>query len=411
MKNNLIYFLFMLVFGLSLTQAQIVNLGKAYLGKGTVYAALSAFDNKNGGSFYNDGIAYFYNNFNNDGNFDYYGYTGHSYFVGQNKQLLSGTATSYFYEISFNNNSQPAPFGLSGSFDVENKAHFVQGVVNNRTYKGKFTFGHKAIQLNTSNYSYVNGPVEKVGERPFIFPVGQDGFYRPAGIGSSVINAFFRVTYFHQNSNFIHPHSHKEADIKRIDNREYWFIKNSGDLDNNQLITLSWNPGTTPTEYIEAAQNQALAIVYWNPEKNIWEDQQGTVDLDHQTITTATNYDGIFTLGQVTTIENNCDIEVYNLLDINGNTQNKFLRIESDKACAEIRKVSVFDRWGVKVFETFHYGREADIFDGYSAGRLSIKRNKPLPTGTYFYIINYHNRETSNSKTRQKVGYLYIKGK
>ena len=51
------------------------------------------------------------------------------------------------------------------------------------------------------------------------------------------------------------------------------------------------------------------------------------------------------------------------------------------------------------------YGINGKVFKGISDGRSTINRNKELPTGTYFYILQrFIERETLTDK-----GYLYIK--
>ena len=50
---------------------------------------------------------------------------------------------------------------------------------------------------NTSNTSYVNGPVRKTGNQSFTFPVGKNGYYRPVSISApSVATDQFIAEYF-----------------------------------------------------------------------------------------------------------------------------------------------------------------------------------------------------------------------
>jgi hypothetical protein len=66
--------------------------------------------------------------------------------------------------------------------------------------------------------------------------------------------------------------------------------------------------------------------------------------------------------------------------------------------------VEIYNRWGIKVYETTGYDNGSNVFTGISNGRATIKANEELPVGIYYYIINYEN----NGENRVKSGYLYI---
>jgi gliding motility-associated-like protein len=99
-------------------------------------------------------------------------------------------------------------------------------------------------------------------------------------------------------------------------------------------------------------------------------------------------------------------IVVYNLLSPDGDGKNDFLRIDGLQAGTD-NTVEIFNRYGVKVFGTSNYNETDNVFRGLSDGRATVNRGEQLPTGTYFYILNY----TYNSQRIKKAGYLYINGK
>ncbi|MBL7858394.1 MAG: gliding motility-associated C-terminal domain-containing protein [Cyclobacteriaceae bacterium] len=88
------------------------------------------------------------------------------------------------------------------------------------------------------------------------------------------------------------------------------------------------------------------------------------------------------------------DVIVYNAVAPNGVGNNKFMRIEN---LPEGNKVSVFNRWGDKVFETRNYDNLSKKFDGISLD------GKMLPNGTYFYKIEFQNSH------EQLNGYVVLK--
>ena len=67
--------------------------------------------------------------------------------------------------------------------------------------------------------------------------------------------------------------------------------------------------------------------------------------------------------------------------------------------------VIIYNRWGVLVFETRGYGLNNNFFTGESNGRVTIEKNKQLPVGTYYYVLEYVN---NSGNTVKKAGPLYI---
>ncbi|WP_205627563.1 T9SS type B sorting domain-containing protein, partial [Myroides marinus] len=70
--------------------------------------------------------------------------------------------------------------------------------------------------------------------------------------------------------------------------------------------------------------------------------------------------------------------------------------------------VEIYNRWGVKVYDTKNYDSAGNVFRGYSDGRVTINRGDKLPTGTYFYIVNYEYKDKSGSRMIKKSGYLHL---
>lgn len=69
-------------------------------------------------------------------------------------------------------------------------------------------------------------------------------------------------------------------------------------------------------------------------------------------------------------------------------------------------QMHIYNRWGVLVYEARGYNNTSTVFIGESEGRVTIKRNDKLPTGTYFYVLHY--TDDGSGKVNKKAGYLYI---
>ncbi|MDO8316166.1 MAG: gliding motility-associated C-terminal domain-containing protein, partial [Flavobacterium sp.] len=104
-------------------------------------------------------------------------------------------------------------------------------------------------------------------------------------------------------------------------------------------------------------------------------------------------------------------ILVHNAISPNGDGINEKFIIDNidDTVCYPDNTVEIYNRWGVLVFETKGYNNTSNVFDGTSQGRTTISQPTGLPTGTYFYILNYTSVANDGKIiTNKKDGYLYI---
>jgi len=99
-----------------------------------------------------------------------------------------------------------------------------------------------------------------------------------------------------------------------------------------------------------------------------------------------------------------CDVDIYNLITIDSNTSNDHLKIEYIEYFPD-NSIQVFNRFGQLVYKTSGYGIDQNYFFGFAnAGEIFMK-NEKLPTGSYFYILDYKRKDLTNA-TRK--GFLYI---
>jgi gliding motility-associated-like protein len=105
-------------------------------------------------------------------------------------------------------------------------------------------------------------------------------------------------------------------------------------------------------------------------------------------------------------------IVVHNAVTANNDGINDYLHIDGaeDTNCYPSGiSVEIYNRWGVLVFETSKYNNTTNYFDGFSRGRTTINKQDGLPTGTYFYIINYESvGGNGNLQGNRKEGFLYL---
>lgn len=104
-------------------------------------------------------------------------------------------------------------------------------------------------------------------------------------------------------------------------------------------------------------------------------------------------------------------ILVHNAFSPNGDGFNDLFTIDNidQTTCYPENTVEIYNRWGVLVFKTTNYNNLTNAFDGTSRGRSTVKEADGLPTGTYFYIINYKSLDGNNVlQDNKQDGYLYL---
>lgn len=413
MKKSLLHIWALLMFTFNI-MAQTTNEGMLYIAKNTQFSTVETLDNSESGKVYNDGEAFIYSHFNNDGIVDFYQETGTTRFIGTADQILSGSNISYLQNVYFKNRSTTVPFLLTGLVDINGMVDFYDGIVDNRNFGGEITFRDNANHTNTSDHSHVDGPVNKLGNSSFVFPIGDDGYYRFGGISAPANSqAIFKGTFFFKNSNYQYPHRLRAGAIETIDNQEYWTIEEETATNEDVLITLSYRDVTTPQSFLTAAEEGVITIVRWDEPTNMWVDEGGAVDRDNQTVTTAISGYGVYTFGILsdTAISSPGGLTVYNGVTPNGDGINDYFFIDTpnDGSVRDLH-VIVFNRWGVKVYESDNYDVGGDVFDGFSSGRLTVNRDKQLPSGTYYYILDYQYGDPTQDNRHKQAGYLYLSG-
>jgi gliding motility-associated-like protein len=97
--------------------------------------------------------------------------------------------------------------------------------------------------------------------------------------------------------------------------------------------------------------------------------------------------------------------QIFNGITPNGDGFNDFFRILGIENYPN-NNLKIFNRWGVKVYETDGYGQGNNLFYGISEGRATLQQDRELPSGTYFYILTFTG--TENPGEESYTGYLYI---
>jgi len=397
----------------NLSYGQAVNKGQFYIKPGSVVSVYYPLENKEGGDFMNNGELFLHNNLINNGKeFDFKGKVpqGKTYLVGKHLQLIEGKSLINFNSLVLNNPSKRKAFEVKAPLSIAGDVEFKEGIVKVDSLQGSFTFLNHAKVKDVGDHSHIEGEVEKEGNEQFTYPKGDKGYYREATISAPKHEKdVFSGRYSLDDKKFFKIRGNVSGVVDKLNTREYWIIEHSKSTLSTVILTLTWDERTTPKEiYANAADN--LHILRWDAKQQLWVDEGGLVDLDNKTVSTPTSLEqyGFFTLGTVKTDKLlKGDVVIYNFVSANGDGQNDFFRIDNIDRFPN-NKVEIFNRWGVKVYDTSNYNSSNNVFRGYSEGRVTMNKKEQLPSGTYYYVISYEYKDESGSRMIKKTGYLHL---
>ena len=95
----------------------------------------------------------------------------------------------------------------------------------------------------------------------------------------------------------------------------------------------------------------------------------------------------------------------YNAISLNGDNKNDYFHIEGIEKYPN-NTVRIYNKEGLKVFDIIGYDNKKQSFKGFTQGNIAIKKSLELPTGTYFYFIEYTDE---SRRLQRKIGWLYLR--
>lgn len=109
---------------------------------------------------------------------------------GSSAQTISGTGTFKIWHLRINKTAATNTVTLNRPLTVDNQVEFVTGRVISSS-SNKLIFNVYATHTGASNSSHAVGPVQKVSNAAFEFPVGKSGILRPIAITDSTAYVWF----------------------------------------------------------------------------------------------------------------------------------------------------------------------------------------------------------------------------
>ena len=139
-----------------------------------------------------------------------------------------------------NNSSATGLVNLTNPVTVSSLAAFTLGYLTT-TATNLLTIASTGIASGYSSSSFALGPVRKVGNTAFTFPIGKTGFYAPISISApALLTDHFTAEYFHNNPDPTYNSTLKDASIDHISSCEYWMLDRTNGT-SNVSVQLSWD--------------------------------------------------------------------------------------------------------------------------------------------------------------------------
>lgn len=233
----------------------------------------------------------------------------------------------------------------------------------------KIVFDTDAIITGGSDQAHVNGAVQHSGSGTKLFPVGNGSVYLPVRVNNLTGSPEILVSHVELNS----PTLLKSSSLQSISNKRYFSVEAiSGSLqDATVTLPVRDESSITNMQSVVVAQASSLSDPF--------------TSLGGTGIGTASN-------GSVTSLQTPTEpllavasadqsgVVVYNAIAPNGYEANRYMQIAN---LPEENIVTIYNRWGDKVFEVKGYDDTVSgkRFEGFDMS------GKELPSGNYFYKI------------------------
>ncbi len=263
------------------------------------------FINMPTGKLINNGAVWYSHNFTNNGVVDFVTTLATdpalSQFSGSSVQRISGIGNTRFYDLFWGSDLVKNAFSLEQNISVAHNINFVKGIVvasqpTPETMTNMVMMENGADCSNVSDLSYVDGFVSKTGNAAFTFPIGDEGYYRPASISApTAVTDCFAARYIYADPTTSgYDRSLRDNIAMRVSDKEYWVLNRTAGTSDVQL-TLSWD--ATKASAVVPTDLSKLKIVRWDGTRWITEGNTFTTGNSSTGTVTAnvTGY-GVFSL-------------------------------------------------------------------------------------------------------------------
>lgn len=257
---------------------------------------------------------------------------------------------------------------------IENELVLTNGILVSSN-NSKITIEDGADIIGGSDESYVDGPVYHVGNGDKFFPLGTGDVFLPVRLLNIQGNApTIGVLLFSPN-----PNLEVQGNLDAVTDQEYWQVDVLEGTFEGSGVILPIRDEFFMESIDQAAVAEAASLEV--PFQSLGRFET-TGDLTTGSVTSSELVTMNFlTIGAIQQ-ETGTELNVFNAVSPNDDGLNDILKIQNITLFPN-NIVTIYTRWGDKVFEMAGYDNDENVFKGFS----NVRNTKELPEGTYYYVI------------------------
>jgi len=200
---------------------------------------------------------------------------------GSGNQLIPGKEVGKYYNLTIDKSS--GVVNHTETIIIKGTLDLTDGFLNS-TNGNIVVLTKNASVINTSDSSFVSGPVKKVGKQAFSFPIGKSNRYMPLTISAPLDKQDAYIATFFDNEQNLG--TKLDTLLGSVSSCEYWKLKRTkGNSD--VFVTLNWDENSCDIDYLPA-----LRVSRWNGSQWVSLGNGGTTgDLNKGAVTSSIKTD------------------------------------------------------------------------------------------------------------------------
>lgn len=237
-RLNILLILFLLVYSFGFSQGIEINTGASIVSVGNTSLEIDDGNFVNNGTFIRG--------------------TGTVIFTGTALANILGSSNNDFYKLTINN-SNGLTLASTGYVAINHLLSFTSGLIH--TNENILTLNDEATVIGNDSSHYVDGYCRKVGNDPFLFPIGNDGQYAPLSISApSNVTDHYTASYYHQDPHNTYSVISLTGGLNNVSTNEYWMCERTNGV-SGVNVQLHWENADLSgiSDY-----TSDLVIAFWN---------------------------------------------------------------------------------------------------------------------------------------------------
>jgi len=258
----------------------------------------------------------------------------------------------------------------------------------------KLVIQENAVITGGSDNSYIDGPIYHVGNGYKYFPVGKNNLFLPLEL-QDVKGTTPTVGVI---LNIPNPNLKVQNDLVSVSAEQYWQLDVINGTFSGSIVGLPIRDESFLNSIEEAVVAQAPSLS--EPFASIGASSR-TGDINSGTVVSSIDATEMYLTVGSFVAEPGSKLTVYNAVSPNDDGLNDFFKIINIDLYPN-NEVTIYTRWGDKVFEMQGYDNVDKKFNGLN----NVGKSYLLPEGTYYYVIE---KGESDDKSDKVSGFLVLR--